>query len=168
MVSHPSLLGISLCLAGLASGCTTFYGISRDGETVHLTGETSFLFFGSHWVKRCVERERVLRCVELEVERGAAPLVTASASPPAPAIRPPPSGAPVQAAQPDGRAPLVTTTGADEHPLQTDERVRVRMKDGTSRIGRYRGRSDVQFVLEVDGKLVGVYVHEIENVDRAP
>ncbi len=62
-----------LAAAGALSGCTSYGGIAKDTQgRVYLTGSTSFLFFGTSWVRRCREAGGALQCEELKVEKGAA------------------------------------------------------------------------------------------------
>ena len=60
-----------LCVGALAvasAACVTYTGVTKDAKgQVYLTGQTSFLIFGSSWVKRCDEKGAELVCQELSV-----------------------------------------------------------------------------------------------------
>ena len=64
-------LALAFLVGATLSGCVSYGGISKaaDGK-VYLTGSTSYLIFGTSWVKRCTESGAGLTCEKLSVSSG--------------------------------------------------------------------------------------------------
>lgn len=173
--------GASVLLAWGLSACTSYYGVAVKDDRVYLTGETTFLFFSSSWVRRCVESGAGLRCADVGVGMG---FVPAGGAPPrgraekheevrATEVAAKPDRPSVLAAVPPWDPPPrrspetgVATEVVDTANVRVGDQVAVVLKNGTTYSGIFTGRSDTMMSLNCGGSPVAVYLDEVARVTR--
>lgn len=69
LISRVTFFAIVLCFS---LGCTTYFGVTETKDRLLITGNTSFLFFGSSWIKSCSlpDGKGEMVCAQLDESEG--------------------------------------------------------------------------------------------------